>query len=216
MGAAPVRSLGDLCADRRDLYAVHRGAEGYAVLGRAAARRLGRRHLWHRAQAALAGQVRYAVDRAVSGARLERHHDVRPGDRGHADLGARLRACRSHSVQPRRDLPFLAALALSERDLAWFRLAGRRLPLYRGARSGLDIEIPRGGLCMQVTGKIVVVTGGARGIGKALCEAFARAGAAKVIVADLDETAAKAVAESVGGAAFKCDDRKSTRLNSSH
>ncbi|MDU6240298.1 MAG: SDR family NAD(P)-dependent oxidoreductase, partial [Bradyrhizobium sp.] len=45
---------------------------------------------------------------------------------------------------------------------------------------------------MQVTGKIVVVTGGARGIGKALCEAFARAGAAKVIVADLDETAAKA------------------------
>jgi NAD(P)-dependent dehydrogenase (short-subunit alcohol dehydrogenase family) len=58
---------------------------------------------------------------------------------------------------------------------------------------------------MQVTGNIVVVTGGARGIGKALCEAFARAGAAKVIVADLDEAGAKAVADSIGGAAFRCD-----------
>ncbi|WP_315775368.1 MULTISPECIES: SDR family oxidoreductase [unclassified Bradyrhizobium] len=58
---------------------------------------------------------------------------------------------------------------------------------------------------MQVTGKIVVVTGGARGIGKALCEAFAKAGAAKVIVADLDEAGAKAVADGIGGAAFRCD-----------
>ncbi|MGJ4929072.1 SDR family oxidoreductase [Bradyrhizobium sp. HKCCYLS2038] len=58
---------------------------------------------------------------------------------------------------------------------------------------------------MQVTGKIVVVTGGARGIGKALCEAFAREGAAKVIVADLDGEGAKAVADSIGGAAFTCD-----------
>ena len=33
---------------------------------------------------------------------------------------------------------------------------------------------------MQVTGKVVVVTGGANGIGKALCEAFHQAGAAKV------------------------------------
>ncbi|BAM87568.1 putative short-chain dehydrogenase/reductase [Bradyrhizobium oligotrophicum S58] len=58
---------------------------------------------------------------------------------------------------------------------------------------------------MQVTGNIVVVTGGARGIGRALCEAFAKAGAAKVIVADLDEAGAKAVADAIGGAAFKCD-----------
>jgi NAD(P)-dependent dehydrogenase (short-subunit alcohol dehydrogenase family) len=58
---------------------------------------------------------------------------------------------------------------------------------------------------MQVTGKIVVVTGGANGIGRALCEVFHRAGATKVIVADIDSTAARAVAASVEGAAFKCD-----------
>lgn len=58
---------------------------------------------------------------------------------------------------------------------------------------------------MQVTGKNVVVTGGAKGIGKALCEAFARAGAAKVVVADLDVAGARAVAETIGGAAFGCD-----------
>ncbi len=58
---------------------------------------------------------------------------------------------------------------------------------------------------MQVTGKVVVVTGGANGIGRALCEAFHRAGAAKVVVADLDLANAQAVAASIGGAAFKCD-----------
>src|SRR5436309_2854744 len=58
---------------------------------------------------------------------------------------------------------------------------------------------------MQVGGKVVVVTGGANGIGRALCEAFHRAGAAKVVVADLDLAGAEAVAASVGGAAFKCD-----------
>ncbi len=58
---------------------------------------------------------------------------------------------------------------------------------------------------MQVTGKIVVVTGGANGIGRALCEAFHRAGAAKVIVADVDIASARSVAASIDGAAFKCD-----------
>src|ERR1700731_3523685 len=58
---------------------------------------------------------------------------------------------------------------------------------------------------MQVTGKVVVVTGGASGIGRALCEAFHRAGAAKVVVADLDLAGAQAVAAAVDGAAFKCD-----------
>jgi NAD(P)-dependent dehydrogenase (short-subunit alcohol dehydrogenase family) len=58
---------------------------------------------------------------------------------------------------------------------------------------------------MKVSGKVVVVTGGANGIGQALCEIFHREGASKVIVADLDGERAKVVAESIGGAAFACD-----------
>ena len=58
---------------------------------------------------------------------------------------------------------------------------------------------------MQVAGKVVVVTGGAHGIGKALCGTFHRAGAAKVVVADLDGAGAETVAAGVDGAGFKCD-----------
>jgi NAD(P)-dependent dehydrogenase (short-subunit alcohol dehydrogenase family) len=58
---------------------------------------------------------------------------------------------------------------------------------------------------MLVKDKVVVVTGGAKGIGRALCEAFHRAGAAKVVVADIDGAAARTVAASIDGAAFKCD-----------
>ncbi len=53
--------------------------------------------------------------------------------------------------------------------------------------------------------KIVVVTGGAKGIGKALCERFHKEGARQVIVADIDEAGAKAVAASIGGEAYRCD-----------
>ena len=58
---------------------------------------------------------------------------------------------------------------------------------------------------MQVAGKVVVVTGGANGIGRALCEALHRADAAKVVVADLDGAGAEAVAAAIDGAAFTCD-----------
>jgi NAD(P)-dependent dehydrogenase (short-subunit alcohol dehydrogenase family) len=58
---------------------------------------------------------------------------------------------------------------------------------------------------MQVTDRIVVVTGAARGIGKALCETLAGAGAAKVVAADLDGAGARAVAAGIDGAAFQCD-----------
>lgn len=52
---------------------------------------------------------------------------------------------------------------------------------------------------MQIQGKVVVVTGGANGIGRALCRAFAAAGARAVIVADLDEAGARRVADEIKG-----------------
>jgi NAD(P)-dependent dehydrogenase (short-subunit alcohol dehydrogenase family) len=58
---------------------------------------------------------------------------------------------------------------------------------------------------MQIGGKVAVVTGGASGIGKALCRRFARDGAKAVVVADLNEKGAKAVADQIHGMGVKCD-----------
>ena len=58
---------------------------------------------------------------------------------------------------------------------------------------------------MKVTDKIVIVTGGASGIGKALVERFAKEGAAALIVADMNGAGAEAVAKSVGGIGIQAD-----------
>jgi NAD(P)-dependent dehydrogenase (short-subunit alcohol dehydrogenase family) len=58
---------------------------------------------------------------------------------------------------------------------------------------------------MNIKDKIILVTGGANGIGKALCERFYADSAAKIYVADLDFENAEKVAESVGGKAFRLD-----------
>ena len=52
---------------------------------------------------------------------------------------------------------------------------------------------------MNLSGKVVVVTGGGHGIGRALCERFAAEGARAVIVADVDGEAASEVARTIGG-----------------
>ena len=58
---------------------------------------------------------------------------------------------------------------------------------------------------MQVTDKVIVVTGGACGVGMALCRKFAQEGAKTVVVVDIDELGAKAIAEEINGFPFRCD-----------
>jgi NAD(P)-dependent dehydrogenase (short-subunit alcohol dehydrogenase family) len=58
---------------------------------------------------------------------------------------------------------------------------------------------------MEVADRVVVVTGGARGIGRALARGFASAGAETVVVADIDADAAWLVAREIGGMAIRCD-----------
>jgi NAD(P)-dependent dehydrogenase (short-subunit alcohol dehydrogenase family) len=50
---------------------------------------------------------------------------------------------------------------------------------------------------MDVAGRVVVVTGGACGIGRAMCRAFAEAGARGVAIADIDKAGAERVADEV-------------------
>jgi NAD(P)-dependent dehydrogenase (short-subunit alcohol dehydrogenase family) len=58
---------------------------------------------------------------------------------------------------------------------------------------------------MKLQDKVVVVTGGANGIGRALCRRFAAEGAKAVIVADLAAEGARKVAAEIEGQDVLCD-----------
>ena len=58
---------------------------------------------------------------------------------------------------------------------------------------------------MRVLDKIVVVTGGGHGIGRALCRRFAAEGAQAVVVADIDHESARDVATEIAGWDFCTD-----------
>jgi NAD(P)-dependent dehydrogenase (short-subunit alcohol dehydrogenase family) len=58
---------------------------------------------------------------------------------------------------------------------------------------------------MEIRGRVIVVTGGASGIGRALVRRFAADGAAAVVVADQDGDGAAAVAAEIGGLAVPTD-----------
>ena len=58
---------------------------------------------------------------------------------------------------------------------------------------------------MEVTDRIIVVTGGASGIGRAMCERFAAEGARHLVVADLNGEGAAEVAAAIGGSSRRVD-----------
>ncbi len=58
---------------------------------------------------------------------------------------------------------------------------------------------------MDLADKVIVVTGGANGIGAAMCRRFASEGARKVVVSDIDEAAAAQVASEFDGLAIPCN-----------
>ena len=58
---------------------------------------------------------------------------------------------------------------------------------------------------MKLTGKIIIVTGGGNGIGRALCRRFAAEGATAIVVADMNTATAQQVAGEIGGTAITAD-----------
>lgn len=65
---------------------------------------------------------------------------------------------------------------------------------------------------MDVKDTVAIVTGGANGIGKAICHKLAASGASHVVVADLDFERAQAVADSIQGSAMACNVAEETEV----
>jgi len=67
---------------------------------------------------------------------------------------------------------------------------------------------------MEIKDRIVVVTGAASGIGRALAQRFAKDGAKKVICSDINADGVKAVAAEIGGRAFVTNVAKEADIQS--
>jgi NAD(P)-dependent dehydrogenase (short-subunit alcohol dehydrogenase family) len=58
---------------------------------------------------------------------------------------------------------------------------------------------------MELSGKVIVVTGAARGIGRALARRFAKADPKALVLADIDGDGADSVAREIGATSIACD-----------
>lgn len=79
-------------------------------------------------------------------------------------------------------------------------MADTRLPI-----SVYGLVIDRGEWNLDIRNKVVVITGGGSGIGAAMARRFAEERAQKVIVVDIDQNAARSIADDVDGEAYTLD-----------
>src|SRR5690606_38269597 len=71
--------------------------------------------------------------------------------------------------------------------------------LERADGPGFEPDVEAGS--MKLSGKVAIVTGGARGIGAAIVTVYVREGA-KVVIADIEQEAAQALADGLAGSAI--------------
>ena len=65
---------------------------------------------------------------------------------------------------------------------------------------------------MDLKDRIIVITGAASGIGRAMAQRFAAEGPKLIVCADRDEAGAKATAAMMGGVAYKVDVSKEAEI----
>lgn len=66
---------------------------------------------------------------------------------------------------------------------------------------------------MKIEGKVIVVTGAARGIGRAMAERFVKEGAEAVVVSDIDAAELESTASRIGAAAVPADVASEAAVN---